>query len=114
MDIRKIVDQALRDASLSGTAASKLAGSVNLVADIRRGTSPTIRRFEPLANVLGLEFYIGPPRQLRDKVSPAPEASALADLHVAVDRHWDGLENDYARRTWLAHLRRQFPELAGP
>ena len=63
MKLNSIIDQALEDKGISAAEASRLAvGNSSAIKNIRLGQSPTIRQFEKLANVLGLELYIGPPR----------------------------------------------------
>ena len=37
-------------------------GTPELIRDMRRGRVPSVERFRALCEVLGLEFYVGPPR----------------------------------------------------
>lgn len=70
MNINSIIQQALKNKGISESKASELAvGNKSAIKNIRGGQSPTIRQFEKLAHVLGLEFYIGPPR---GEVIPEP------------------------------------------
>ena len=72
MELNSIIQQALEDKGISAAEASRLAvGNPSAIKNIRLGQSPTIRQFEKLANVLGLELYIGPPRD--DLVPEPPE-----------------------------------------
>ena len=40
----------------------RAVGTPELIRDMRRGRVPSVERFRSLCEVLGLEFYVGPPR----------------------------------------------------
>ena len=62
-DLIKLIDAALLERGWSARQASiEATGSAHLVARMRRGQEPGVRRLKALCEVLGLEFYIGPPR----------------------------------------------------
>ena len=88
--------------------------SLQMIA--KDGVDPALSRAEVICPGIGWELYVGPPR--RPNVARSGDIGAadpdLAELVRALRLHWERLDGDYARRTWLAHLRLQFPELAGP
>ena len=62
-DLLAQVESALRKRGWSARHASLMAGdSPELVRGMRRGREPSVTRFRALCEVLGLEFYVGPPR----------------------------------------------------
>ena len=62
-DLTTTINQALRARGWSARQASIEAGSPELIRNIRRGKMPSVERLVVLCEVLGLEFYVGPPRQ---------------------------------------------------
>lgn len=59
----QIIDRALSERGCSARRASiEAVGTPNLVSNMRRGQEPSVSRLRALCEVLGLEFYIGPPR----------------------------------------------------
>ena len=70
---RKLVEDRLRDKALSPAAASRLAvGNPYAVYEIRKGREPKFETLRGLCDALGLEFYIGLPRQGDASTAPAP------------------------------------------
>ena len=63
-DILREIDDALRRHGISARAASIRAhGSPELIRDMRRGHVPSVERLRSLCEALGLEFYVGRPRE---------------------------------------------------
>ena len=64
-DLLDEVDQALRARGLSARHASiQVAGHGDFVRNLRRGSVDSLRKFRALCVLLGLEFYVGPPRDV--------------------------------------------------
>lgn len=64
-DLLEVINQALRARGWSARHASlEAVGSDQLVRNLRRGRVPSVERFRALCEVLGLEFYVGPPRDV--------------------------------------------------
>jgi len=62
-DLLREILQAVRRRGWSARQASmKAVGTPELIRDMRRGRVPSVERFRALCEVLGLEFYVGPPR----------------------------------------------------
>ena len=58
------IEQAVRERGWSARQASMEAvGSPELISNMRRGRVPSVDRFRALCRVLGLEFYVGRPRE---------------------------------------------------
>lgn len=65
-DLVGLIDEALERRGWSARRASiEATGAAHLVARIRRGQDPSVSRLLALCDVLGLEVYVGPPRQVR-------------------------------------------------
>ena len=65
-DLLAEIERAVRMRGWSARQASMMAvGTPELIRDMRRGRVPSVERFRALCEVLGVEFYVGPPR---DKV----------------------------------------------
>ena len=65
VDLVAAVNRALRVRGWSARKASLDAvGHTELVRDLRRGRIPTVEKLEALCDVLDLEFYVGPRRQM--------------------------------------------------
>ena len=63
-DLLEEVNRALRARGWSAQHASRQIGaSPEFVRNLRRGYGLTIEKFRNLCEVLGLEFYVGPPRE---------------------------------------------------
>jgi len=85
MDIVAVIEEALARRGISAAAASKAAaGNQSFIKNIKAGSSPTLRNLERLADVLGLEIYVGPPRHdaahlhdgsIRHDGAPPPRAA---------------------------------------
>ena len=62
-DILREIDAALERRGISARAASiRAQGAPEMIRDMRRGHVPSVERLRSLCEVLGLEFYVGPPR----------------------------------------------------
>ena len=58
------IEQAVRERGWSARQASMEAvGTPELISNMRRGRVPSVDRFRALCRVLGLEFYVGRPRE---------------------------------------------------
>ena len=80
------VERALRARGLSASRVSlRAVGSKELIHEMRRGRVPSVERFKALCEVLGLEFYVGPPRR------PAPVDSAGLERALEAADHGLGL-----------------------
>ena len=91
-DLVREIDRALRARGWSARHASlEAVGSAELVRDMRRGYVTSVEKFRTLCAVLGLEFYVGPPRVLglvdEHRLEAAVEATerALEEGDVAVE-----------------------------
>lgn len=91
-DLVEEVNRALRARGWSARHASMQAvGSPELVRDMRRGYVTSVAKFRTLCAVLGLEFYVGPPRATglvdEHRLEAAVEATerALEEGDVAVE-----------------------------
>ena len=64
-DLLKLVNTALRERRWSARRASiEAIGNDQLIRNMRRGQVPSVAKFRALCAVLGLEFYVGPPREV--------------------------------------------------
>ena len=62
-DVLSEIERALKARGWSARYASELAVSnPDLIRNIRRGQVPSVERLRALCEVLGLEFYVGAPR----------------------------------------------------
>lgn len=62
-DLLAVIERAVRTRGWSARQSSMMAvGTPELIRDMRRGRVPSVERFRALCEVLGLEFYVGPPR----------------------------------------------------
>ena len=62
-DLLDEIERAVRARGWSARQASiRAVGTPELIRDMRRGRVPSVERFRALCEVLGLEFYVGPPR----------------------------------------------------
>ena len=65
LDLVAAVNRALRVRGWSARKASlEAVGHPELIRDLRRGRVPTVGSLEALCEVLDLEFYVGPRRQM--------------------------------------------------
>ena len=63
-DLIEEINRALRARGWSAQHASRqVGGGPEFVRNLRRGHIGTIEKFRTLCEVLGLEFYVGPPRE---------------------------------------------------
>lgn len=132
MDIAKIFrDQLTRSGRTAASVSKEATGSKYAVKQILDGHSPSINRAEKIANALGLEFYIGPPREAKSGFSRLPESTfgdaeeaapglapvrdrQLAEVLAIIADHYER-ENEYGRNSFLADLKAWRPALfAGP
>ena len=59
------MNSALRARRWSARQASiEAVGNDQLIRNMRRGQVPSVEKFRSLCRVLGLEFYVGPPREV--------------------------------------------------
>lgn len=64
-DLIEEVNRALRARGWSARHASRqVGGSLELIRNLSRGHFSALERFRSLCEVLGLGFYVGPPREL--------------------------------------------------
>ena len=62
-DLLDEIERAVRARGWSARQASiRAVGTPELIRDMRRGRVPSVERIRALCEVLGLEFYVGPPR----------------------------------------------------
>ncbi len=88
------VDRALRARGWSARRASiEAAGNPDYLRNMRRGSVATIERFRTLCEVLGLEFYVGAPRETgsvdRNRLLAALEATDRVLSEEAIPRELD-------------------------
>lgn len=116
--LRKAVQEAVKKEGLRPLAARTGIG-LGRIRSVLSGTRvPKVDTVDTLAQALGLEFYVGPPRaapktgvrtpelQLRpsDPAVRTVRDPELARLLAAIEGHWEDLGGDYARRDWLAKV----------
>ena len=66
-DVLALVEAQLKAKGISPAAASRIAtGHPYLVYSLRKGVNPTYDTLKALCDALGLEFYVGPPRNAGD------------------------------------------------
>ena len=103
-DILREIDAALERRGLSARAASIQAdGAPEMIRDMRRGHVPSVERLRSLCEVLGLEFYVGPPRWRRgedggalpDVFLHALERSARDLVRLALDAGGNPIPEDF-------------------
>ena len=113
------IDAALERRGLSARAASIQAdGAPEMIRDMRRGHVPSVERLRLLCEVLGLEFYVGPPRWRRgedggalpDVFLHALERSARDLVRLTLDAGGNPIPEDF-RHMFLAGRTRE-PEVA--
>ena len=64
-DLLGLVNSALRARRWSARQASiEAVGNDQLIRNMRRGQVPSVEKFRSLCRVLGLEFYVGSPREV--------------------------------------------------
>ena len=117
-DIIRTVDLALESRGISARAASiRAQGAPELIRDMRRGHVPSVVRLRALCEVLGLEFYVGPPRWRR-----VEEIGALPDVPLqALERASQDLAqltafiggNPISESLWPILVARRASELPG-
>ena len=64
-DLLDLINATLRARRWSARQASiEAVGNDQLIRNMRRGQVPSVEKFRALCAVLGLEFYVGPPREV--------------------------------------------------
>ena len=82
------IEDRCRELGLSESEFSRaVAGHNTVLIDIRRGKSPTAKRLRKISEVLGLEFYLGPPRGMTDDPTLVRRegATGVADKRESVN-----------------------------
>ncbi len=127
-DILREIDAALERRGISARAASiRALGAPELIRDMRRGHVPSVERLRSLCDVLGLEFYVGPPRWRRaedggalpDVPLRSLERSARDLVRITVDADGDPIPEDLwpvllARRPTEPQAAQEDPPAMGP
>ena len=127
-DILREIDAALERRGISARAASiRAQGAPEMIRDMRRGHVPSVERLRSLCEVLGLEFYVGPPRWRRaedggalpDVPLRSLERSARDLVRLTLDAGGDPIPEDLwpvllARRGNEARAAREDPPDTGP
>jgi hypothetical protein len=93
----EVIERALKAQGKSARQASlEATGAPELVRMMRRGHAPSVERVQALCNTLGLEFYVGPPRdgtpsEIQDDAEraliPRPLTSFSSSVELPV-RRW--------------------------
>lgn len=118
-DILREIDAALERRGISARAASiRAQGAPEMIRDMRRGHVPSVERLRSLCEVLGLEFYVGPPRWRRSEDGGAQpdvplhalERSARDLVRLTLDAGGNPIPGDL-RHMLRAHATRE-PEVA--
>ena len=100
-DLLAEVERAVRTRGWSARQASMMAvGTPELIRDMRRGRVPSVERFRTLCEVLGLEFYVGPPRS-ESPLEPERLERAIEYAEKMNDRSPNGLT--HAERARIAN-----------
>jgi phage repressor protein C with HTH and peptisase S24 domain len=117
-ELLNVIEEALRRRGISASAASMAAvGNPSLIKNLRTRRTEKDRQhpyenIKALAEVLGLEFYVGPPRD-QGSQPPADEADfAQIPFHDAALAAGEGFLNDSEvlvghlafRRSWLSRV----------
>ena len=107
---------------VAARVSRRATGQKDAIARILKGHSPSLSRLGAIADELGLELYFGPPRaRLQSENTPPKTASfsdavaarrgldpvsdrRLAEILSAISAHFDALEGDYARRSFIDQL----------
>ena len=69
-----------------------VAGHGTVIADIRRGRTPSAKRLEKICEVLGLDFYVGPPREAESIPPKIAEALGLSTDAATVEEALKAIE----------------------
>ena len=122
MDIAKIfIDQLARTGCSAANVSKAATGQKDAIKRILDGHNPSIDRAEKIAHALGLEFYIGPPRDAKsDKTPPAFATSEgageagpglapardrqLAEVLAVIVEHYEQ-NNEYGRRNFIEEVK---------
>ena len=90
--ITAAINRALRAQRYSAHQASlEVGGNPDLVRNIRRGRLPSVARLGELCEVLGLELYVGPPREA-GAIDEGRLREAVASTERTLRAHGGGLE----------------------
>lgn len=128
VDIAKIFkDQLARCGRRAAEVSKEATGQKDAIKRILDGHVPSINRAEKIARALGLEFYIGPPRQAKsDKTPPsfytfedsgkaAPRRAPardrqLAEVLAALAEHYER-SNEYGKQFFIEEVKARWPAL---
>ena len=128
MDIAKIFrDELARRGRTAANVSKEATGQKDAIKQILDGHVPSINRAEKIAQALGLEFYIGPPREAKSgqmggslsTFGDAGEAGPglapvrdrqLAEVVTALVDHYDRC-NEYSRRHFIEEVKSRWPTL---
>lgn len=90
-DLLETIERALKAQGVSARQVSlEAAGTPGVVRMMRQGHAPSVERVRALCRVLGLEFYVGPPREgdvQGGPITPRPLTSFTSSVVLPV-RHW--------------------------
>lgn len=120
-------DQLARSGRTAANVSKAATGQKDAIKRILDGHSPSIDRAEKIAHALGLEFYIGPPREAKsgqmggslstfgDAGEAGPGLAPVRDRQLAevlaiIADHYER-ENEYGRNSFLAELKAWRPAL---
>ena len=96
LDLVGLIEEGCRRLNLTETELSQaVVGHNTLVSDMRRGRSPSVKRLEKVCEALGLEFYVGPPREL--DLERAAQGINEARARWREERAQDALRNLVAK-----------------
>lgn len=105
LDLVKLIEDRCRRLKLTESQLSQaVVGHGSLVSDLRRNRSPSVKRLERICDVLGLEFYVGIPRE-----GPSWGPLAIsADLPQRIQERLEKLAAEY--EDWPDARRQDFME----
>lgn len=116
-DILRMIELALERRGISARAASiRAQGAPELIRDMRRGHVPSVVRLRALCEVLGLEFYVGPPRWRRAEDDALPDVPLRALERASQDLVQltaDAGGNPIPEDLWPVLVARRASELPG-
>lgn len=128
MDIAKIFrEQLARSGRKAANVSREATGQKDAIKRILDGHSPSIDRVEKIAHALGLEFYIGPPREAKSvktthsfytsegagEVAPVlvpVRDRQLAELLAVITDHYER-ENEYGQQHFIEEIKGRWPSL---
>ena len=114
MDIAKIFrEQLARTGRKAANVSREATGNKHALKQILDGHRPSIDRAEKIARTLGLEFYIGPPRDAAGDAGPRLEPvrdRQLAEVLAIIVEHYEQ-NNEYGRRNFIEEVKARWPWL---